>query len=80
MGSLRSSRPSPATVVALLALVVAVAGTAVAANPVASKSSLSAGAVKRIANAQIKKRLPAYALVKANGDVVASRSLRVTNA
>jgi hypothetical protein len=47
---------------------------------VASKSSLSAGAVKRIANAQIKKRLPAYALVKANGDVVASRSLRVTNA
>jgi hypothetical protein len=52
-----SARPSPAIVVAVVALVAAVAGTAIA-GPGASTSALNKAKVKRIANKQIDKRLP----------------------
>jgi hypothetical protein len=50
-------RPSPAMVVAVVALVAAVAGTAIA-GPGASTSAISKSKVKKIANKQINKRLP----------------------
>lgn len=52
-----SARPSPALVVAVLALVAAVAGTAIA-GPGASTSAITKSKVKKIANKQIDKRLP----------------------
>jgi hypothetical protein len=52
------SRPSPALVVAILALVAAVAGTAVAADPSATTSAVTKKKVKKIANKQIDKRFP----------------------
>jgi hypothetical protein len=74
MTSRKSMRPSPATVLALLALVVASCGTAIAAGPGASTAD------KGSVSAQIGKRFPAYALVKDNADVVGPKSLRITNA
>ena len=59
MGGLMSriSRPSPAIVVAALALIAALAGTAVA-GPGASSSAITKSKVKKIANKQINKLLP----------------------
>jgi hypothetical protein len=51
------SRPSPAIVVAVAALVAALAGTAVA-GPGASDSAVTKSKVKKIANKQIDKRFP----------------------
>jgi hypothetical protein len=80
MNQPRKWRPSPAIVVAMVALVAALAGVAVAAGPMVTKRSVSKSEVRRIANAQIRKRFPAFALVKKNGDVIASRSFGITNA
>jgi hypothetical protein len=52
------SRPSPALIVSIVALVAALAGTAVAANPTATSSAINKKKVKKIANTQIDKRLP----------------------
>jgi hypothetical protein len=57
MRLLRNARPTPALAVAILALVAAVAGTAVAADPVAN-TAVSKKKTKKIANKQIDKRLP----------------------
>ena len=54
---MRGSRPSPGTVVAVLALVAALAGTAIA-SPGASTSALTKKKVKKIAGKQIDERLP----------------------
>jgi hypothetical protein len=54
MSQIKKARPSPAMVVALLALIAAVAGTAIA-DPFADKS-ISAKKTKKIANKQITKR------------------------
>lgn len=51
------SRPSPALVVAVVALVAALAGTAVA-GPSANSSAVTKSKVKTIANKQISKQLP----------------------
>lgn len=53
----RISRPSPALIVAVVALVAALAGTAIA-DPGASTSKITKSKVKKIANKQINKRLP----------------------
>ena len=53
----RISRPSPALIVAVVALVAALAGTALA-DPGASASKITKAKVKKIANKQINKRLP----------------------
>jgi hypothetical protein len=51
------SRPSPAIIIAVVALVAAVAGTAIA-GPSATTSAVTKSKVKKIANKQIDKRLP----------------------
>jgi hypothetical protein len=70
------SRPSPAIVIAVLALVAAVAGTAVA-DPGASSSALTKAKVKQIAkkqaNKQINKQLPWGPEDIATGAVVAPK-------
>jgi hypothetical protein len=55
-GRIRSSRPSPAIIVAVLALVAALAGTAVA-GPNASTSAVSKKKVKKIAKKQAVKQI-----------------------
>ena len=55
---MKQRRPSPAIVIAVLALIAAVAGTAVAADPGATTSAVSKKKVKKIANKQINNRLP----------------------
>jgi hypothetical protein len=57
MRRLKGLRPSPAIVVALLALVAGLAGTAVA-GPDASTSAVTKKKAKKIANKQITKRAP----------------------
>jgi hypothetical protein len=57
MGQIRTSRPSPAIIVAGLALVAALAGTALAGSDVAT-SALSKKKVKKIAKKQINKLAP----------------------
>jgi hypothetical protein len=57
MGHVFGLRQSPAIIVAVLALVAAVAGTAVA-GPGAVTSAITKAKVKKIANKQIDKRLP----------------------
>jgi hypothetical protein len=52
----RAARPSPAIVIAVIALVAALAGTAVAGQDATTKA-LTASKVKRIVNTQIKKRV-----------------------
>jgi hypothetical protein len=67
LGRIRASRPSPAIVVAILALVAAVAGTAVAEQ--ATTSAVTKKKVKKIANKQINKRFPIGAGDIADGAV-----------
>ena len=58
MRGLRSARPSPALVISVVALIAALAGTAVAADPVASTSAkVSKKQAKKIAKKQAKKRI-----------------------
>jgi len=70
-------RPSPAMIVAVLAVLAALAGTALAADPDATSSAVSRKSIKKIARKQankaIDKRAPfAYALIEAQGGVAAS--------
>lgn len=51
------SRPSPALVISVLALVAALAGTAVAGDPIATTSKVSKKKVKRIAKRKAKKQI-----------------------
>jgi hypothetical protein len=78
-----SSQPSPSLVVALIALVLAAAGTAVA-GPAAIERALTKSKVKTIArkqaNAQISKRAPAFAHVLADGTVDTANSSRIGTA
>src|SRR5918996_6179765 len=60
MKRLRRSRPSPALVVAVVALVAALAGTAVAADPLAT-TSVSKKKTKKIAKKQANKAVDAFA-------------------
>ena len=55
---MRGARPSPAIAVAIVALVAALAGTAVASDPGASTSALNKKKVKKIAAKQVKKLAP----------------------
>jgi hypothetical protein len=52
-----TARPSPALIVAVVALVAALAGTAIA-GPGASSSAITKAKVKKVANKQINKRIP----------------------
>jgi hypothetical protein len=60
MTRLMRSRPSPALIVAVVALVAALAGTAVAADPLAS-TSVSKKKTKKIAKKQANKAVDAFA-------------------
>jgi len=60
MTRLRRSRPSPALIVAVVALVAALAGTAVAADPLAT-TSVSKKKTKKIAKKQANKAVDAFA-------------------
>jgi hypothetical protein len=60
----RASRPSPAILVAVVALVAAVAGTAIA-DPVASTSAINKKKVKKIATKQINKLAPSLSVAEA---------------
>jgi hypothetical protein len=60
MTRLKRSRPSPALVVAVVALVAALAGTAVAADPLAT-TSVSKKKTKKIAKKQANKAVDAFA-------------------
>jgi hypothetical protein len=62
----RRLRPSPAIIVAIAALVAALAGTAVAANPDATTSALTKKKVKKIANKQIDKAAPGLSVASAD--------------
>jgi hypothetical protein len=64
MGRIRTSRPSPAIVVAVLALVAALAGTA-AAGPDTSISAVTKAKVKRIAGKEIEKKAPGLSVAHA---------------
>jgi hypothetical protein len=67
-----SRRPSPALLVAVVALVAALAGTAVA-GPGASSSAITKAKVKKIANKQINKRLPWKTADIADGAITAPK-------
>ena len=60
MRRLKRSRPSPALIVAVVALVAALAGTAVAADPLAT-TSVSKKKTKKIAKKQANKAVDAFA-------------------
>jgi hypothetical protein len=64
MGKIKASRPSPTIVIAVLALVAALAGTAIA-RPGAKTSGLSQGNVKKIAKKQINKLAPGLSVAHA---------------
>jgi hypothetical protein len=73
MGKLRSVLPSPALVVGIVALVAAVAGTAVAHRASTSAKQVTVKRVKRIANQQINNRLPLKAANIANGAITTAK-------
>jgi hypothetical protein len=58
-------RPSPGVILGVIALVAALAGTAVASDPTATTSALSKKKVKKIANKRITKRAPDLAVASA---------------
>jgi hypothetical protein len=65
MRQVGTSRPSPAIVIAILALVAALAGTALA-GPDASTSALNKKKVKKIAKKQVKKLAPGLSVANAD--------------
>ena len=73
------SRVSPGLVVALVALVLAVAGTAVA-GPTALERALTKSKVKAIATKVTNKAVPAYAQVSSAGVVDAANSKGISQA
>jgi hypothetical protein len=76
MEQIRASRPSPAIIVAVLALVAALAGTAIA-GPQAISGALTKSTVKKIAKKQINKLAPALSVANA---VNAQNATNATNA
>src|SRR5215211_1241586 len=64
------ARPSPALLISVVALVAAVAGTAVAADPVANTSAITKKKVKKIAKKQANKAV-ANALPIGSGEFAA---------
>ena len=74
MTRIRDLRPSPAIIVAVVALIAAVGGTALAGQ-VAITSKISKKKVKKIANKQIDKRLPLGTEDIADGAVNAAKVL-----
>jgi hypothetical protein len=92
MKSFNSSRPSPALVLAALALVFAMVGTAIA-GPDAISDKITKSKVKKISKKQINKAAPdlsvasadsanpiAFARVRANGTVDEGNSKNITSA
>jgi hypothetical protein len=80
MRRIRPTRPSPAIVVAILALVAAVSGTAVAGSDV--QSAVSKKSVKKTAKKQAKKQVEkatSFAKVDANGGTLAARGVTSTS-
>src|SRR5918996_1112923 len=72
MSRIRPSRPSPAIVLAILALVAAVAGTAIA-GPNATTSALTKATVKKIAKKEASKQIDAttaFAKVDQGGNIL----------
>jgi hypothetical protein len=69
MKGITRARPNPALIVAVLALVAALAGTAVAADPIATDSAVTKKKVKKIVKKQINKRFPIGAGDIADGAV-----------
>jgi hypothetical protein len=65
MGKVGTVRPSPAIVVAVLSLVAALAGSAIA-SPEATTSALTKSKVKKIAKKQIRKLAPSLSVATAN--------------
>jgi hypothetical protein len=65
MEKIRASRPSPGIVVAVLALVAALAGTAIAGTP-ATTSAINKKKVKKIATKQINKLAPTLSVASAD--------------
>ena len=65
MNRITQARPSPAIVVGVLALVAALGGTALAANPTANTSALSKKKVKKITTKQIDKLAPGLSVANA---------------
>ena len=72
MRRVSSLAPSPALVVAVLALVAAVVGTAIA-GPSESNKAISKSKVKKIANKEIDKRLPLGSSALADGAVTSGK-------
>jgi hypothetical protein len=83
MQRLRHSRPSPGLVVAIAALVAALAGTAVAADPVATTARLDKKEkkqAKKIARKQIRKLAPGLSVDHANTADSATNAENADNA
>jgi hypothetical protein len=72
-------RPSPALVVAVLALVAGVAGTALAADPVAKKA-VTKKKVKKIAKKQVTKLAPGLHVASADTATTAGEATRASDA
>jgi len=73
--SFMAGRPSPAIVVAVLALVAALAGSAVAGSDVQSSAALNKKKVKKIAKKQINKLAPGLSVANAdNADALGGQS------
>jgi uncharacterized protein (UPF0333 family) len=68
MNRLKHGRPSPALIVAVIALVAALAGTAIASNPQATSSAINKKKVKQIAKKQANKAV-ANALPIGSGEL-----------
>jgi hypothetical protein len=74
MNRLKHGRPSPALIVAVMALVAALAGTAVASNPQATSSAITKKKVKKIARKEANKLLPI-----GSGELADIREARTTH-
>jgi hypothetical protein len=76
---MRTSRPSPATIVAVLALVAALAGTAIA-GPDATISALTRSKVKKIANKRINQLAPGLHVASADTATTANTATNANTA
>ncbi len=65
LNHIKRARPSPVMLVAIVALVAAATGTAVASNPGATTSALNKKKVKKIAAKQVKKLAPGLSVASA---------------
>jgi len=76
---LRQSRPSPALLIAIVALIAALAGTAIAADPVANTSALTKKKVKKIVKKQINKLAPGLSVANADNATNAGNAQNAEN-